>query len=1157
MAEIKCRHRNVPVVVEPPSTRTDANDHNNSTVIHHDQHQWMNDVVRQLATSEPPADMAQHNKPKAIGMISSSFESQIYDLRALTNYTFEVRVARFTGEPVGSSLGEAPAPKRGSPLSPSPTRGRSQQPRPAARRLDLAPTSGGSLNELARPPSSSSLAKADGGHWRLSLAETKPFQAEALKCLANSSEVLINTGRYFGGRISVESQPFDSRCQLVGNKSSSQTSYLFRIDHEICRSKIIDSNRIETMILVHENKDIITHNTARFLVQCNVMQKSFTVKASVSLPKVNGLSQQQQAGARQAQSRPAVITSLSGRPTARDEQQVRLGSMPGIYRLIRAYAGHEHAEDERYVSGMDRQQQQPSATSAPSSARRSKELLTSANDEMHAQDKGLADVNYHLELPRPVEVSSKVLFVARAPLDDDNGRLSAASSERQHRALTSAGSSGGDPPPVWLPSTAVPSARPVQTDGAGHRSSPPLPATAAELERPPASRAGAGQNEIETNRADEEQDERNAPRNSINQPAVVMTNNHRIGSTQSLPPALARHHAPTTAATTTTTSTTTTETNANKQQSNGVDRRSHSPVIIDRNESTATSDPLQRFDGSGNNSGPVQVRSRSGRMRQIPSSSAPAAQPTASEAAARMGDSAAAESALEMVTMDPLDTRRRDSDESSNNNSDAAVELPDKHQAGLPPGASPTLAQNITGALIRWSLKTLGKLAQKSLESLVDERNFPALAANLSTPTSDNLASGGLAPAPQDAGHIRDGFLVDGPVASTTARDKPAAGHRQQPMKAATQSADLLQSSGPHHVEAPPLGQPGPSSRAATTVALTPPAQHGHSTTASLQTTPPPATTSTSTTTRAPETGVQQRQHKPPPPAHASQHKWSAQQPARSKTPAGQNDEPSSLPKANKSQAGAPAWPLWPVYTLWGAMGAAVLIMLVIYYVAFVRSSPYTFEPTTIGRHYTGDHLAATRRPPYKQQQQPGASWGVLTRLSDAICRQLGHAPPASDPRRTGGSRIDDVLPASVLCQPTACKQQQQQRQQQQQQQQVDTISRLLPAADRDVRSPSVQRRRRQPPDQSQEEGPPSGGRTSNAPRPAPTSPGASESGSLATRSTSAASTANYSTRAGSSFSDQHENYCKNHEQFVYSDYLLLSSSDCLSKDWIGRESFA
>lgn len=38
------------------------------------------------------------------------------------------------------------------------------------------------------------------------------------------------------------------------------------------------------MIIVHENKEILTHNSRRFLVVCNFPPESYTLKASVEVP---------------------------------------------------------------------------------------------------------------------------------------------------------------------------------------------------------------------------------------------------------------------------------------------------------------------------------------------------------------------------------------------------------------------------------------------------------------------------------------------------------------------------------------------------------------------------------------------------------------------------------------------------------------------------------------------------------------------------------------------------------------------------------------------------------------------------------------------------------------------------------------------------------
>lgn len=117
------------------------------------------------------------------------YEALIFDLRALTNYTFQVRVQQ-------TSSGKPPV-----------------------RRLDQANSDSNWSAELTKR------------------IQTKPFGAEATKCLPNVSVVMVNTGSFFGGLISVEGNANPS-CSLIGNKSSEQSVYQFQINHELCNSKI-------------------------------------------------------------------------------------------------------------------------------------------------------------------------------------------------------------------------------------------------------------------------------------------------------------------------------------------------------------------------------------------------------------------------------------------------------------------------------------------------------------------------------------------------------------------------------------------------------------------------------------------------------------------------------------------------------------------------------------------------------------------------------------------------------------------------------------------------------------------------------------------------------------------------------------------------------
>lgn len=162
--EIKCRQRELP--------------------LHRDDREP--DQTQSSSVIEAPTGSVRHSDPPG----GPNFEAQIFDLRALTNYTFQVRP--LPRQPAG----ERPASARG-------------------RRLELSRLAG--------------------------RIETKPFGAAATKCLADSSEVLVNTGRFFGGRISVEDAA-DPRCQLLGNKTSEQAAYAFRIDHQLCGSRVMVSH---------------------------------------------------------------------------------------------------------------------------------------------------------------------------------------------------------------------------------------------------------------------------------------------------------------------------------------------------------------------------------------------------------------------------------------------------------------------------------------------------------------------------------------------------------------------------------------------------------------------------------------------------------------------------------------------------------------------------------------------------------------------------------------------------------------------------------------------------------------------------------------------------------------------------------------------------
>lgn len=112
--------------------------------------------------------------------------------------------------------------------------------------------------------------------------QTKGFSAKAVSCLTNSTLVEVETGPYFGGKISVEGS-MNPLCATQGNLKSSNTKYRLDIDHTLCGSDIL-ADSVRTYVLVQENLPILTHSTRRFLVVCRYLPEAFTVSAGVSLP---------------------------------------------------------------------------------------------------------------------------------------------------------------------------------------------------------------------------------------------------------------------------------------------------------------------------------------------------------------------------------------------------------------------------------------------------------------------------------------------------------------------------------------------------------------------------------------------------------------------------------------------------------------------------------------------------------------------------------------------------------------------------------------------------------------------------------------------------------------------------------------------------------
>ncbi|XP_041451872.1 uncharacterized protein LOC111080565 isoform X1 [Drosophila obscura] len=115
---------------------------------------------------------------------------------------------------------------------------------------------------------------------------TKGFSAHATQCLPHASEIEVETGPYFGGRIVVDG----GNCGVKGDASDAADKYTMRIDHKKCGSMVKpETNTVETFITVQENLGIFTHSTRRFVVVCSYQSGMQTVRASFTVPGKSGV----------------------------------------------------------------------------------------------------------------------------------------------------------------------------------------------------------------------------------------------------------------------------------------------------------------------------------------------------------------------------------------------------------------------------------------------------------------------------------------------------------------------------------------------------------------------------------------------------------------------------------------------------------------------------------------------------------------------------------------------------------------------------------------------------------------------------------------------------------------------------------------------------
>lgn len=465
------------------------------------------------------------------------------------------------------------------------------------------------------------------------------------------------------------------------------------------------------MVLVHENKDILTHNTARFLVLCNFLQKSFTLRASISLPKVNGLI---------AQSRPAVITSLPRRPensSAPDERatSVLLGSMPGIYRARAVHQSGDEPEQAKPASS--KATEAAHANSSASKGSLVDELETNTIEKtggkngrpvgeeqqlfgapMRRRNSNGADRARALTLssadsqaagsqlvPQPVQVQSKVLFVER-------GADMARTGRRHHYNRLSATSVGGG--------QSAPNGR-LDTVEVLQRAAPTV-AVAASSTTPSADgdkslrllKQSAERTVVRSSPA-EDDDPQTA--------SITMTNNHRISG--DYPPIGSLNTKPL---------------NDNNNNTSNYSIKYSALARIDDYpvggaRPSADEPPLPELQSEGaSQMRSLLMRVRSGRMRSV------------GEGGEQRRLSPEQQADLPVSRMGEMST---------DNNGDLLAETSNEsaaRQQVVAPAMThnTTLAQNITSYLLKWSLKTLTNLAKKSLETLIDNQESGLVRAN-------------------------------------------------------------------------------------------------------------------------------------------------------------------------------------------------------------------------------------------------------------------------------------------------------------------------------------------------------------------------------------------------------------------------------------------
>lgn len=169
---------------------------------------------------------------------------------------------------------------------------------------------------------------------------TKGFSAIATRCLPNESEINIETGPYFSGKIASE----NGQCGIEGDSKDARETYTMRIDHEKCGSQVShDDLTVETYITVQENSGILTHSTRRFLVVCTFQPDTLTVRARLALPSKGGASAmgedlwpERERGARERQFKMVDKSSLVLKESGEQSMENAIGDIENLTEKILA-----------------------------------------------------------------------------------------------------------------------------------------------------------------------------------------------------------------------------------------------------------------------------------------------------------------------------------------------------------------------------------------------------------------------------------------------------------------------------------------------------------------------------------------------------------------------------------------------------------------------------------------------------------------------------------------------------------------------------------------------------------------------------------------------------------------------------------------------------